>query len=346
MLNLSPPRPLQEIVGIGPVLAEGLSDLGFKHDIDLLAFPETVLMGHLAQIDGLNASVIADSLLPQARILRLPGSSGSLAHALMNDGFRQYSDFLGNQTVRIAQVISDISDARSQDDQARASNLACEMLLTAVQLAVTGGVRIIIKNGETHEELAGAEVTFDGDRRTGVVHFTSRTADERGIVDFEGIAPYPTVFHVSANGFRTQSVIAVVKEQRHATCTALMSTVAHTARNHDEFQGGLTVGSETLPTFPRRFELSDLPTRPPVYIESIGDGQATLGSLWFREEFERIVIPILRVPIDDLPDGAKAGDVLLTNADGWRIHPDDATAAEFRQELMRERGGIVFQETV
>ena len=123
MLNLSPVRSLQEIVGIGPVLAETLSDLGFKHDIDLLAFPEKGLSGHLAQVDGLNASMIVESILPQARILRLPGSSGSLAHALVDDGFHQYSDFLGNQTARIAKIISDTG---SQNGQARDSCLACE----------------------------------------------------------------------------------------------------------------------------------------------------------------------------------------------------------------------------
>lgn len=343
MLKLNPLRPLQEIVGIGPMLAGKLSNLGFKHDIDLLAFPETMLSRHLAQIDGLSASMIVGSILPQARILRLPGSSGSLAHALVNNGFRQYSDFLGDQTARITQVISDTG---SHDDHDLDSHLACEMLLTAVQLAVTGGVRVIVRNAETREALAGAEVTFDGDRRMDVVHFTSRSADERGIVDFEGIAPLPTVFRVSADGFRTQSVIAMVEEQNHVTCAALMSSAAHAPRSHDEFKGGLTVGSETSPTFPRRFELADLPTRPPVYIESIKDGQATLGSLWFREELGRIIIPILRVPIGDLPAGANAGDVLLANAEGWRPHPDNATAAEFRQELMRERGGNVFQEKV
>lgn len=342
MLHISPARPLQEIVGIGPVLANRLLELGFEHDVDVLALPEATLIGQLAQVDGLSCSIIQDSLLPQARILRLPGSSGSLAHALVNDGFRHYSDFLGNQTARIKRIVLQSSEVRTHDERTRVSDIVSELLLTAVQLATTGSVRIGVKNRETREGLAGAEVAFDGDRRMGVVNFTSRLTDEAGFVDFEGIAPLPTTFRVSANGFKTQSVMTAVEEQRYESCTALMSVAASATRDHDEFQGGLTVGSENSPTFPRRFELSELPARPPVYVETISEGQANLGSLWFWEESGRIIIPVLRVLVKDLPDGTKVGDVLIANPDSWAIHPDNLTAAEFRQGLMRNRSSIEF----
>lgn len=334
MLNLNEPQPVEEIIGIGPVFGQELDSMGFKHDIDLLAFPEAALVHDIAQIDGLSASMIQSSVLPQARLLRLPGSNGTIANLFLEAGFRKYSDFLG---VRISKIKSIISKVNVDDSDDQQTIFASELLLTAVQLAVTGGIRVVVVDGVTREVILGAKVSFSGDRRKDALVLKTRQTDERGAVDFEGIAPVTTALQVSASGYRPQTVLVVVEVQRHAVFTALMSTEARQKMNHDEFTGGLATGFGLLPSVNVRTELSSLPSRPPIYVETVSNDEAVVGSLWFRQEAHRVVIPRLVIPVADLPNGTQEKDVLVPETSSWRLHPDGLTASEFRQALMKER---------
>ena len=334
MLNLNVNCRLEEIFGIGPVFSGALENLGFSFDIDLLTLPENSLISHISQIDGLSASMLAHSILPQARFLRLPGVDGEIADALLDAGYLRYSDFLGVQTSTIERVIS---KAKGKVDSINNSSLACELLLTAVQLAVTGNVRVIVQDSETREPMEGVQVSYAGDRRKSEISYTKRLTDERGIVNFEGIPRFPTSFRISAEGFLPQTILAAVDVQSAFTYKVSMSSGLLDMNSVDEFSNGLSVGFTSLPLIHKTTELASLPSRPPVLIESIKNDKATLGSLWFRQQSDHVIIPRIKVLVTVLPINAKVGDVLIPEGSMWLIHPDSITPSEFRQNLIRER---------
>ncbi|WP_286261855.1 hypothetical protein [Thalassotalea atypica] len=334
MLKLNDRVLVENISGIGPVFADEMSKLGYIHAVDLLASEESQLIATLSKIDGLSEFNLEHSILPQARMLRLPHCTEAIADALVEAAYHRYSDFL---SVNISNIHTIVSDALGEEKNNSNLILAHEMLLTAVQLAVTSSARVVVYDSETNAVIEDAEVVINGDRRTNSFNQLKHMTDNNGVVDFEGIAPLPTVFKATAAGYKTSSFLGTLRPQSHHIYNIYLKAGTESLPQFNEFLGGFAIGHTILPSVRRTVDLDSLPEKPPICIEAIKTDEAIAGSLWFKHQDDTVIIYRLRIDLSLLPNDIAHGDVLLPNESGWQIHPEAMTPGQYRETLREQR---------
>lgn len=336
MVTLAEPHPIADLIGIGPAIATELEQRNVRFERDLLAYSETDIVNLLEPVPGVTEGNLLSSFIPQARLLRLPDVSPELAHALVELGYRRYSDLF---FADLAVLTNRISDLESEGSIASAPSQMeiLELVLSAGQLAASGAVVLSVLSQDNQSPIENAEVRVNGTGHTESGGAITKTTDSSGRVFFEDLAPTQHPFRISALGFITSTVVVSIRRQSTANAKITLKSGQNSEAVIDEFVGELVIPSPTTERVRETVPLQSLNPVPPFYVRDMSGSSAFLASLWFRMIGDTVFIPNVTIPLDELPTGLSLRDVILQNNAGAFEIQSGVTPEEFRAQFVAER---------
>jgi hypothetical protein len=337
-------HPINELEGIGPVLAERLAQHGVIRTEDLLALPASSVVAWLQDITGITANGLVNSFIPQARFLRLPDMTAQFAEGLAASGYRTYRDLVMPSAKRVAGQLA----SRHEEGLIPAVpdlDTIYRWQIDAGRRLCTGTIHLFIRDSASGAPISGVEARINGLGHSDDVTPIIRSATDDGFVFFEYLAltTHRVVFtapdYVPTTltcGFRYQPRLSFQVDLQPGGDDVDPANTLYV----DEFSGGivLSIGPQDGIVLERYGSVDDLPAVPPFVISDDGDGPTVnLVSLWRRRHGDQIVVPVVRVPRDKVPATVSNGTVVERQSDGTFIVLDGVTVASYRAEVLSER---------
>ncbi|MFX1480895.1 MAG: collagen binding domain-containing protein [Promethearchaeota archaeon] len=320
-------HPILSLEGIDEALEEKLKSFRISVSEDLLAFPEQQIVNLLSNIEGLTKDTIINSLLPQARYMRIEGLSNQIIKDLIKLNNRSYQDLVITQT--------DIILNEFKDSVSIETVLKWQLEAARLQNSIT--LHLTILDKETGEPLESAETRINntGYSCNPVIFKTNNN----GLAFFEKLMPGTYTVVISKDGYKRQ--VATFSRKNFSDKIKMvirLETGESTPIVIDEFSNGAiyTVRNhEWLRS--KVVQLHELPSIPPLIIHEIKDDKVRASSLWSKQIDDIIYVYVLNLPREDIPENIEIGNIVSMDKEGkWQLM-EGMTFRKYRKEFLKRR---------
>jgi len=328
---------VQELQGVGPVIAKKLEERSFCHAEEILSMRNQDLETWAEVIKGLSADKLRNEIIPQARMLLLDGMNGQIAEGLVRSGIKTLRDLVDLD----AKTIVSRLEERAKEGvipEAPDQAMVIDWMLKAARLVGTGFLHLRVLDSKTKKPIAGVDVILTG-RDPLVPAPWKVTTDRNGLAWFAGLIPGKHRASISKTGYKEQITISEIQPDLTANRRIYLTGGELSEVIVDEFDGEV-IGNVSLSWKIQTHltKLENFPKKPPVAIVKINEDEVTLCSIYRKRVNYDLHVYTFKMLKKDLPEGVKLYDILEPAEDGAYVSYD-GNAADYRRDMELERLG-------
>ena len=244
----SPPRvDIEQLHGVGPALATEMRGYGFASTLDLLRFTPPRTGAVLAQIAGISEIMVLSSLIPQARLFRLPHMTESRVDRLLDESAMKIAHIAWLDDDRLDDLLGGPSPDELRD--IREAALRCHAT----------GIAAISVLGPDEMPLQGVEIAIGNPYPLEMPHNARWHTDENGLAFMQHLRPVEFAISVAADGFAPQRVLCKPGQDWCDTRLVFLEPGDGSRLVHDEFSQGFSYHLDTMPALRRTIAFADMP---------------------------------------------------------------------------------------